>query len=345
VLTLRAFRARFAPRWIFLCLLLLPAGAALAADPPTQPPAPGDQTQDPNHLQVYDEIQVTDRASDMVGVADSASEGVTGHQQLEERPIQRPGELLETVPGMIITQHSGSGKANQYFLRGFNLDHGTDFRTTVDGIPVNMPSHGHGQGYSDLNFLIPELVDTIRYKKGPYYADEGDFSAAGAAEITYLTTLPKGILEAEPGGYGYDRLLAADAAKWGGGGLLGALEVGRNDGPWIHPDAYRKLNGVVSWNRGDAGNGLTVTAMGYDGIWNSTDQIPERAVTEGLIDRYGTINPSDGGNTYRYSLSADWRRGTDTSLTRASAYALRYGLHLFSDFTYFLDDPVNRWSP
>lgn len=327
-------------RWILL-LTLLPAVAG-AADPPSPPdPSATPPEQGSDHLQVYDEIQVTDRASDMVGVADSASEGVTGRQELEERPILRPGELLETVPGVIITQHSGSGKANQYFLRGFNLDHGTDFRITVDDIPVNMPSHGHGQGYSDLNFLIPELVDTVRYKKGAYYADEGDFSAAGAAEFTYVNSLPKGLLALTPGDYGYARLLAADSTKWGNGDLLGAVEVGRNNGPWVHPDDYRKLNGVLRWNRGDAGNGLTLTAMGYDGKWNSTDQIPERAVEEGLINRFGTIDPTDGGSTYRYSLAADWRRGSETTLTRASAYALRYGLDLFSDFTYFLNDPVN----
>ncbi len=177
--------------WTLLSLLLLLPATAWAADPPAPP-------QDP-HLQVYDEIQVIDRASDMVGVADSASEGVTGRKELEQRPILRPGEILETVPGVIITQHSGRGKANQYFLRGFNLDHGTDFRVTVDDIPVNMPSHGHGQGYSDLNFLIPELVDTVRYKKGAYYADEGDFSAAGAAEISYVNSLPKGIAAITPG--------------------------------------------------------------------------------------------------------------------------------------------------
>ncbi len=322
------------PCWTILWTLLLLPGAASTAGPP---PPQGS----PDHLQVYDEIQVTDRASDMVGVADSASEGVTGRKELEERPILRPGELLETVPGVIITQHSGSGKANQYFLRGFNLDHGTDFRITVDDIPVNMPSHGHGQGYSDLNFLIPELVDTVRYKKGAYYAEEGDFSAAGAAEFTYVDALPKGILALTPGEYGYARLLAADSVKYGGGDLLGGFEYGTNNGPWAHPDDYRKLNGVLRWNRGDAGNGLTVTAMGYDGQWNSTDQIPERAVDEGLIDRYGAIDPTDGGSTYRYSLAADWRRGTDTSLTRASAYALRSGLDLFSNFTYFLDDPVH----
>lgn len=335
-------------RWTFLSFLLLLPGTAWAAEPPTPPqeqPSPAEakkeEGKEGTHLKVYDEIQVTDRASDMVGVADSASEGVTGRKELEQRPILRPGELLETVPGVIITQHSGSGKANQYFLRGFNLDHGTDFRITVDDIPVNMPSHGHGQGYSDLNFLIPELVDTVRYKKGAYYADEGDFSAAGASEITYVNTLPKGIAAITPGGDGYRRAFAADSTKLGGGELLGGFEYGANDGPWVHPDDYRKLNGILRWNRGDAGNGLTVTAMGYDGKWNSTDQIPERAVAEGLISRFGAIDPSDGGNTYRYSLAADWRQGSGTSLTRASAYALRYGLHLFSDFTFFLDDPLH----
>jgi hypothetical protein len=338
--------------WTLLLLTLLPT-TARAAEPPATPPegekpAAEQKQQETDgkdeknkRLQVYDEIQVIDRASDMVGVADSASEGVTGRKQLEQRPVLRPGDLLETVPGVIITQHSGSGKANQYFLRGFNLDHGTDFRITVDDIPVNMPSHGHGQGYSDLNFLIPELVDTVRYKKGVYYADEGDFSAAGAAEFTYVTSLPKGIASLTPGDYGYGRLLAADSAKFGGGDLLGAIEVGRNNGPWVRGDDYRKLNNVLRWNRGDAGNGLTVTAMGYHGTWNSTDQIPERAVSEGLVNRFGAIDPTDGGRSYRYSLAADWRRGTETSLTRASVYALRYGLNLFSNFTYFLDDPVN----
>jgi hypothetical protein len=261
---------------ILMLLLTLVPGVARASEVADDPPAQEEKEKKPadeKKLQVYDEIQVIDRASDMVGVADSASEGVTGRKELEARPILRPGELLETVPGVIITQHSGSGKANQYFLRGFNLDHGTDFRVTVDDIPVNMPSHGHGQGYSDLNFLIPELVDTVRYKKGAYYADEGDFSAAGAAEMTYVTSLPKGILAFTPGDYGYARLLAADSVKYGGGDLLGALEVGRNNGPWVRPDDYRKVNSVLRWNRGDAANGLTVTAMGYDATGSTCSRI------------------------------------------------------------------------
>lgn len=292
-------------------------------------------------LKVYDEIDVTGRASDMVGVADSASEGVTGHEDLERRPVMRPGELLETVPGVIITQHSGGGKANQYFLRGFNLDHGTDFRTTVDGIPVNMPSHGHGQGYSDINFLIPELVESVRYKKGPYAADEGDFSAAGAAEIEYLSALPQGIVQLTPGELGYGRALVADSVATLGGELLGALELGTSDGPWVHPDDYRKVNGVVRYSHGDDSRGFKLTAMGYDGSWNSTDQIPERAVQEGLISRFGALDPSDGGSSSRYSLAAELRRGTGNRLDHLEVWAVRYDLSLFSNFTYFLDDPEN----
>jgi hypothetical protein len=337
--------------WTALLVLAMIAASSAASAQESSAPEPEKteapktnaktKDKDDTHLKVYDQIQVIDRASDLLGVASSAGEGVTGHQDLEQRPVSRPGELLETVPGVIVTQHSGSGKANQYFLRGFNLDHGTDFRITVDDVPVNMPSHGHGQGYSDLNFLIPELVDTVRYQKGTYDASKGDFSAAGAADITYLNSLPKGLAEVTPGSDGYGRLFAADSRKVGEGDLLGAVEVGRNNGPWVRPDDYRKLNGVLRWNRGDAANGLTVTAMGYDGHWNSTDQIPERAVTEGLISRFDPIDPTDGGSSNRFSLTADWRQGSGTSLTWASAYALRYGLDLFSNFTYFLNDPIN----
>jgi TonB dependent receptor/TonB-dependent Receptor Plug Domain len=292
-------------------------------------------------LAVYDQIEVTGRGSEMVGIADSATEGVTGHQELERRPILRPGDVLETVPGLMISQHSGEGKANQYYLRGFNLDHGTDFRITVDDIPINMPSHGHGQGYSDLNFLIPELVDTVRYKKGLYYADEGDFSAAGAATITYLDSLERPLVQYSPGGGGYQRGLVADSTKAAGGDLLAALEYLHNDGPWVRPDDYRKKNGLLRWSEGDAANGLNLTLQGYDGAWSSTDQIPLRAVREGLVSRFGSVDPTDGGSSYRYSLAGEWRRGDETSLTRLSGYAFDYQLKLFSDFTYFLVDPVN----
>jgi len=289
--------------------------------------APGEkkeakQAPTPDKLRVYEQIDVTSRASDLVGTADSATEGVTGHEDIEKRPVLRPGEVLETVPGVVITQHSGSGKANQYYARGFNLDHGTDFRVTVDGIDVNMSSHGHGQGYSDLNFFIPELVDSVSYRKGPYDAKDGDFSAAVAADIEYVTTLPKAIAELTPGTDGYGRAFTADSKKVGDGDLLGGLELSRNNGPWVHPDDYRKLNGVLRYNRGDAANGFTVSAMGYTGTWSSTDQVPERAIAEGLVSRFGAIDPSDGGDAERFSLSADVRRGSERSLTRLRAFGL-----------------------
>jgi hypothetical protein len=319
---------------------------ARAAEPPAVPPVIAedqDQAKDKKTgpLTVFEEIKVTGRGSDMVGIADSATEGVTGQSELAERPILRPGEVLETVPGLIISQHSGSGKANQYYLRGFNLDHGTDFRITVDDIPVNMPSHGHGQGYSDLNFLIPELVDSVRYRKGLYYADEGDFSAAGAAHISYLDRLDHGLVQVSPGDNGYRRGLVADSKKLGAGELLGAIEYLHNDGPFVHPDAYQKKNGILRYHTGDAANGFTVSAQGYDGHWSSTDQIPLRAVQEGQISRFGAIDPTDGGKSYRYSLNAELRRGDANSLTTVSAFGLRYSLRLTSDFTYFLEDPIH----
>lgn len=335
---------RLAVPLALIALCLWAAGAAGAqttdsTDSKDAPPADGGSP--PDKLHVYDQIEVTGRDSDLVGTADSATEGVTGHDDLAKRPVLRPGEVLETVPGVVITQHSGSGKANQYYARGFNLDHGTDFRVTVDGIDVNMPSHGHGQGYTDLNFLIPELIDTVSYRKGPYDARDGDFSAAGAADIEYLNSLPKAIAEATPGTEGYARALAAGSMKLGGGDLLGGIELGRSDGPWVHPDDYRKLNGVVRWNRGDVANGVTLSAMGYRGRWNATDQVPERAIEEDLIPRFGAIDPSDGGDSERFSLAADLRRGGDRSLTRLRAFALYSNLDLFSNFTYFLDDPVH----
>jgi hypothetical protein len=295
----------------------------------------------PEKLQVYEQILVTGRGSDMVGIAASASQGMVGPQELEQRPILRPGEVLETVPGLIVSQHSGDGKANQYYLRGFNLDHGTDFSITVDGIPINQPTNGHGQGYSDLNFLIPELIDTVRYEKGLYYADKGDFSAAGAADITFKNALDQGLVEATGGTHGFARGLLADSARVGRGDLLAALEYEHNDGPWVRPDDYLKKNGLVRYNRGDAANGFTVTMQGYDGTWNATDQVPSRAVREGLVSRLGGIDPTDGGSSSRYSLAGELRRGGDASLTTLSGFVYDTRLRLFSDFTYFLADPVH----
>ncbi len=280
-------------------------------------------------------------AEHLVGIAQSASQGAITAEQLDTRPMSRAGEVLETVPGLIVSQHSGEGKANQYYLRGFNLDHGTDFATTVAGMPANMPTHAHGHGYTDLNFLIPELITSVQYSKGPYFAEQGDFATAGAATINYATELDAPTLRLTGGGDGYRRLLSAGSVKRDGSTVLGALDVEHNDGPWLLPDAFRKINAVGRFSRGGRLNGLSLTGMVYDARWNSTDQIPERAVASGQLDRFGTLDASDGGATSRYSASAEWQRATARALTKVSAFGIGYRLSLFSNFTYLLDDPIN----
>jgi outer membrane receptor protein involved in Fe transport len=278
-------------------------------------------------------------AENVVGVAQSASQGAITARQLDARPVMRTGEVLETVPGVVISQHSGEGKANQYYLRGFNLDHGTDFSTTVAGLPVNMPTHGHGHGYSDLNFLMPELVSGVQYSKGPYFADQGDFTTAGAATITYANRLARPIVRVGGGGQGFGRALVAASVAAGSGTLLGAVEAQHNDGPWHEPDDFQKINALVRYSQGDALNGFAITGMGYRGRWDSTDQIPSRAI--GRIGRFGTIDTTDGGDSYRYSGSVEWQRTRNNASTKVSAFGLAYDLNLFSNFTYFLDDPDN----
>ena len=277
----------------------------------------------------------------LIGLADAASEGAITARQLETRPLLRPGEVLEAVPGLVVSQHSSEGKANQYYLRGFNLDHGTDFAVSVAGVPVNMPSHGHGQGWSDVNFLIPELISGVQFKKGPYYADEGDFSTAGAANISYVNRLDRPFVRVGGGADGYRRVLGAASPTLGAGHLLVALELGHNDGPWENPEDYRRVNGIVRYSQGDARQGFSLTAMGYDARWTATDQVASRAVSSGLISRFGTLDPSDGGRTHRYTFSGEMQRSDATSTTRVVGYAMEYGLDLFSNFTYFLADPVN----
>ena len=278
---------------------------------------------------------------DLVGIAQSASQGAVTARQLETRPIMRPGDVLETVPGVVISQHSGEGKANQYYLRGFNLDHGTDFATTVAGMPVNMPTHGHGHGYSDLNFLIPELASGVQFSKGPYFAEHGDFATAGTANINYTNTLARPIVRVGGGGDSFGRVLLAAAPALRTGTLLGAIELEHSDGPWEQPDDLNKVNGIVRFSRGDTRNGLSATLMGYHATWNSTDQIPERAIDDGRIGRFGLVDATDGGESSRYSASVEWQRANANSSTRLTAYGLKYDLDLFSNFTYFLDDPVN----
>jgi hypothetical protein len=285
--------------------------------------------------------EVENPAENLVGIAAAASQGAITAAQLDMRPVMRTGEVLETVPGMVISQHSGEGKANQYYLRGFNLDHGTDFSTVVAGVPVNTPTGAHAHGYSDVSFLIPELVSGVQFKKGPYFADEGDFSAAGAANINYVNRLERSTVQVSAGSDAWVRVFGAVSPRVGDGDWLGAVELMHNDGPWTRPDDYRKVNGVLRYSRGNNRNGVSVTGMGYWADWNATDQVPERAIASGLIPRFGFLDPSDGGHADRESLAAEFQRSDGPSSLRATGFVLHQGLNLFSNFTYYLDDPAH----
>jgi len=271
---------------------------------------------------------------------DVASAGDVSQEELASQPLLRPGAVLENVPGLIVTQHSGEGKANQYFLRAFNLDHGTDLATQIDDMPVNMPTHAHGQGYTDLNFLIPEAVSDLHFKKGPYYADEGDFATAGAVRMDLVNHIPVSATLGL-GEDGYRRALLLGSTPVGNGTLLGAGDVYHNDGPFDQPDEYNRLNGVLRYHNGTERDFYTLTAMAYHGKWNSTDQVPAHVIDDGIIGRFGSLNPSDGGISSRYSLSFNRVKRTAADQVQLSAYVIRYKLDLYSTFTYYLQDPVN----
>ena len=291
-------------------------------------------------VQTLETIEVIDSATDLVGTADTATQGTVLKQQLDSRPVYREGELLENVPGLIVTQHSGEGKANQYYLRGFNLDHGTDVAISVDDMPVNLRTHAHGQGYSDLNFMIPELASGMQYSKGPYFANQGDFAAAGAVSINYLDKLDKDLAEVGGGSFGYGRAFTAMSRPVSQGNLLVALEANHLDGPWVHPDDFNKGNMVARYSTGTADNGWSTTAMAYGGKWNASNQAPLRAIQDGRLPYFGTEDPSDGGWAQRYSLSGRLIRTNADSQVKASAYLIGSQLDLYNNFTFYLYNPT-----
>jgi hypothetical protein len=283
-------------------------------------------------------VTVTGRAADLIGTASTASEGRVGAADLRLRPIMREGELQESVPGVIVTQHSGDGKANQYFARGFNLDHGTDFQTSLEGMPLNMPTHAHGQGYTDLNFLIPELVASIDYRLGVYYAEVGDFGSAGAAEYHLVRALDHPFVSATGGENGMARIAGAGSARAGDGHVLVGGELKAYNGPWDVAEELRKGSGIASYDVERGSSEYSVLAMAYHNQWNASDQIPLRAVEDGTIGRFGQIDPTDGGSTARYSLSGSWRRSGARALDRVGLFVVRSDLSLFSNFEYLLSD-------
>lgn len=286
---------------------------------------------------IIEEILVWGRATQLVGSAESASQGVVGYDDFSTRPLSRVGELVEVIPGMIATQHSGPGKANQYFLRGINLDHGSDFSNSFDGMPVNFRTHAHAQGYLDLNFIIPEVIERIDYRKGPYYADVGDFSLAGANAFKTYDALESGFSELILANDQEMRLIAANSFGFADGTLLYAIEHEQTNGPFVLDQDVRKYNGLLKYSGEIAGVSSRITAMAYDSRWTSTNQIPERAVASGLISRFGYIDPYLGGNSHRYSVTGNF----DLADWQLNAYASKYYMSLNDNPTYLLNDAAN----
>ncbi len=314
-----------------------PAAPAVTPAKPQGKPGKAAKTEKPEEL--YEIKVVSGRSRNLLGMTGSASQGEIGQAQIEFRAMSRPGELVELIPGMIATQHSGSGKANQYFLRGYNLDHGTDFTTVVDGVPMNMPSHAHGQGYMDLNSMIPELVDKIEYGKGPYYAEIGDFAAAGFNKMTTMKSLPRGILKFTGGEFDYYRTVAANSSKLGEGDLLYGAEFQAYNGAWAVPENGHKYNGVLRYTQDHDNWGMALNAKAYTNAWTATNQVAQAAIDDGYIGIYGNLSPSDGGDTNRYSFSSNvWNTGKDWK-NDANLYMVYYDLNLYSNFTGYLNGP------
>ena len=294
------------------------------------------------------EVKIIGHYDNSIGTSDAASQGIVKGSTLDDQAILRPGEALETVPGLVVTQHSGDGKANQYFLRGYNLDHGTDFSTNINGVPANMPTNAHGQGYSDVNYLIPELIDQIHYRKGPYFPSDGDFSSAGSADIRYKNQLDQSIYQLTFGSFGFRRNLLAGSiqlnqdpkkSKEGlipdGPVLTTALELLENNGPWTTPEGLKKINAFSRLSNGTRLNGWSMDANYYTAGWNSTDQVPLELINSGQLGRFDSMNPTDGGDTGRAIVSGEFHDLDSSGYTKISAFAEHYKLNLWSDFTFY----------
>jgi outer membrane receptor for ferrienterochelin and colicin len=320
---------RHLPIWARVVVCAVAITSVYAQEPPDASP--------PESASAVDQIVIWGRSTRLLGSARSASEGVVGDADFSTRPLLRVGELTEVVPGMVATAHSGTGKANQYFLRGINLDHGTDFAGYLDGVPVNMRSHAHAQGYLDLNFIIPELIQRVEYRKGTYHADTGDFAAAGAAFFRTYDRLDRGFMQLRAGTEDHLRFIAADSIDIRDGSLLYAGEAETSDGPWELSEDVRKLNGFAKYTDMPGRYRRTLQVSVYDSEWRATDQIPQRAVADGTLSRFGFVDPDLGGESTRVNVSA----GLTDEPSAFTLYATWYSLNLFSNPTYRLSDPVN----
>ena len=282
-------------------------------------------------------VVVFGRAEQRIGQAVTSTEGAIAGADLTLRPLLRTGELLEGVPGMMVTQHSGSGKANQYFLRGFNLDHGTDFGLFIDGVPINFRTHGHGQGYLDVGGLIPEVVGRMDYRKGPYRADLGDFTMAGAGIITTRSTFDDPFVRVDAGAFDWKRVVGGTSFEALGGNVLLAAEGKTYDGPWALPEGLRHFSFYGKYGRDISLGAFSVSLSVYDAQWHPTEQIPERAIGTLVPDAFGSLDRTLFGQTSRQILSVQ----LDGEKWQGGVYAQNYDWDLLSNFTFFLDDPVN----
>jgi len=291
--------------------------------------------------ETLEEVIVFGRGERLIGTAEAASEGAVGGADLQVRPLLRVAELLEVVPGLIAAQHSGSGKANQYFLRGFNLDHGTDFTTYIDDVPINMRTHGHGQGYLDVNGLIPETVDRIDYRKGTYRADSGDFSMAGASFMSTVKSIDS-FVGAETGQYGWQRLAAGGTVPVANGELTMLGQWKTYDGPWEQPENLEHESLWTKYSQVTSFGSVEASLSGYHAEWQPTEQIPEDLIgTSFCEDVYCALDPTAIGETLRWIaslrvLGADWR---------ATAYGQYYDWRMMSNPTYDfqIDQFDRRW--
>ncbi len=294
-------------------------------------------------------IEINDEAP-----AESASSVHLDQRDLQFRSRTQVSDILRQVPGLMVSQHAGGGKSDQYFIRGFDADHGTDIAIYADGVPVNMPSHAHGQGYADTHFLIPETINSVDVHKGPYSARFGDFYTAGAMELTTIDQIEGPTIWVAGGaplagphalaqynrrivGMASPEIRDTDTDK-----SLIAVQIGDSDGPFDNKQDFRQGNALVKWE-GKVGRGdLKLETNWYEAKWNASGQVPESAVADGLISRFGSLDPSEGGDTARTSAQIGYTVADNHGGTwAASAFALTYRLRLYSDFTLYALDPVH----
>jgi hypothetical protein len=338
--------ARLVVAFFFILSILVSSRTARAHDESQLPPPSPEASSHPVEIQVHGTRQEPHAASQID----------VGRTELQLRPrSERSGDLIEAVPGLFTAQHAGGGKADQYFLRGFDADHGTDVAFFVDGVPVNLPSHAHGQGFSDLHFVIPEMVVGIAGYKGPYYASFGDFATAGTVGLRLAETFPESFARAEVGQYGTRRALVAESPRLGDDWRsVVAVEAAQQDGPFVHPGDFDRLNlyARMTHDLGRRGK-LSLAWMSYGSTWNASGQIPARAVCgEGepqtsareagarCIDRFDAIDPSEGGATQRHSVQVALTTSAEAADLAAMFYVVRYRFTLWSDFTFLAHDPV-----